>query len=81
MANKPIHTVRYGLVKVTIWKNQTKSGERHAVWPVRLFKDGDTWRESARFGRDDLLPLAKALDQAHTWIYSESAARGECDES
>lgn len=71
MPNPPVHTIRFGLIKVTIWRNQTRAGERHSVLAVRLFKDGDTWRESTRFGRDDLPVLAKALDQAHTWIYTQ----------
>jgi hypothetical protein len=69
MSKGPIHEIRYGLIKVTIWRNQTKSGERHSVSVVRLYKDGDSWRESGRFGRDDLLVVAKALDEAHSWIY------------
>lgn len=69
MSSPPIHTIRFGLIKVSIWRNQTKSGQRHSVVPVRLFKDGDRWRESGRFGRDDLPVLAKAVDQAHTWIF------------
>jgi len=27
------------------------------------------WQESSSFGGDDLLPLAKALDAAHSWIH------------
>ena len=73
MSKQPIHTIRFGLIKVTIWRNETKnSGVRHSVSPIRLFKDGDMWRESTRFGRDDLPLLAKAIDQAHTWIYTEA---------
>jgi hypothetical protein len=69
MSKGPIHEIRYGLIKVAIWRNQTKSGERHSVSVVRLYRDGDAWRESGRFGRDDLLLVAKALDEAHSWIY------------
>lgn len=69
MPKPPVHVIRFGLIKVSIWRNDTRSGERHTVSPVRLFKDGDKWRESTRFGRDDLPLLAKAVDQAHTWIF------------
>lgn len=74
MAKAPVHTIRFGLIKLTIWRNDNrrKGGVRHTVAPIRLFKDGDTWRESTRFGRDDLPLLAKAIDQAHTWIFTES---------
>ena len=73
MAKQPIHSVRFGYIKVNIWFNQTKSGDRHNVTVTRLYRDGDLWRESQHFGRDDLLLLAKALDQAHTWIMQQAA--------
>ena len=63
--------IRFGLIKVCLWSNSTKAGERVSVTAVRLFKDGDRWRESTRFGRDDLPLLAKAIDLAHTWIYEQ----------
>ena len=73
MSKQPVHVIRYGLIKVTIWRNATqRNGVRHTVAPIRLFKDGDNWRESTLFGRDDLPLLAKAIDQAHTWIYTEA---------
>ena len=71
MAKQPIHSIRFGYIKANIWFNQTKSGDRHNVTVARLYRDGDLWRESQHFGRDDLLLLAKALDQAHTWIMQQ----------
>jgi hypothetical protein len=69
MNKQPIHEVRFGLIKACVWQNQTRSGLRTNVTFVRLFRDGDTWRESSHFGRDDLLLLKKVADLAHTWIY------------
>jgi hypothetical protein len=71
MAKQPIHSIRFGYIKVNIWFNQTKSGDRYNVTVTRLYRDGDLWRESQHFGRDDLLLLAKALDEAHTWIMQQ----------
>jgi hypothetical protein len=68
MSRAPIHEIRFGLIKASIWRNQTKSGERHNVTVARLYKNGDTWKESGHFGRDDLLLVAKVVDMAHTWI-------------
>ena len=68
MSSMPEHTIRMGLIKAAIWKNNTKSGERHNVTVSRLYKNGDVWKESAHFGRDDLLLVAKVMDMAHTWI-------------
>lgn len=69
MSKSPAHEIRFGFVKATIWENQLKTGVQYKVTLVRLFKDGHTWRESTRFGRDDLPLIAKAADLAHTWIY------------
>lgn len=70
MAHKsPVHTIRMGLIKAAIWRNQTKAGTRHNVTVVRLFRNGDLWQESSRFGRDDLPIVSKVADLAHEWIY------------
>lgn len=76
---KPVHTIRYGMIKANIWKNQTSSGERHSVTVVRIFRNGDVWKESSRFGRDDLPLVAKVADRAHTWIF-ESCSKTSASE-
>jgi hypothetical protein len=38
----------------------------------RLHKDGETWKRSDSFGRDDLLLVAKVADQAHSWIFEQN---------
>ena len=70
-ANKPMHEVRLGLIKASIWLNQTRVGDRYNVTLTRLFRNGDVWKESTHFGRDDLLQAAKVLDMAHTWIHQQ----------
>ena len=65
----PVHTVRFGLIKACIWKNHTKAGDRHTVTVILLFRNGDVWSESSRFGRADLPLVCKAVDLAHSWIY------------
>jgi hypothetical protein len=65
---KPVHEVRLGTIKAAIWANDTQVGVRHNVTFSRLYKDGESWKTSDSFGRDDLLVLAKVADQAHTWI-------------
>ncbi len=71
----PAHVIRFGLIKGSIWRNQTRVGERYTVTVVCLFKNGDHWTESTRFGRDDLPLVAKVCDLAHTWIYANSGSR------
>ncbi len=74
MAKQPVYEVRFGYIKVTVWRNQTSSGERFNANIARIYKNGDRWVESGNFGRDDLWLVAKAADAAHTWIYSEQAS-------
>lgn len=77
MSKPPIHEVRFGLIKAAVWLNKTKQGDRYSVTFTRLFRNGDRWSESASYGRDDLLLLAKAADLAHTWICQQVAGREE----
>ena len=60
-----------GAIKAAIWKNDTQSGVRYNVTFSRLYKDGDEWKSTDSFGRDDLLVLAKVADQAHSWIFAQ----------
>ena len=69
MATRPIHEIRRGLIKVCIWRIKNRSGVRQTVSIVRLFRDGDVWKESSRFGRDDLPLAGVILDEAFQWIY------------
>lgn len=68
----PAYEVKYGYIKACIWKNATPHGTRYKVEIDRLYKDGDKWVKSQRFGRDDLLLVAKVAERAHTWIYEHS---------
>ena len=79
----PVHEVRLGRIRAAIWQNETKNGTRHNVTVSRLYKDGDAWKDSPSFGRDDLPLVAKVLDQAHTWIFSDAkpATNGDGEQS
>ena len=69
---KPIHEVRLGAIKAAVWKNDTENGVRYNVTLNRLYKDGDQWKSTESFGRDDLLVVAKVADQAHSWICTQA---------
>lgn len=73
MANqKPVTEIRIGRIKATIWRNGTEDHPRHNVTFSRLYKDGDQWKSTHSFGRNDLLVLAKVADQAHTRLFTLS---------
>ena len=66
---KPVHEIRMGRIKAAIWANETDNGTRHNVTITRLYKDGDEWKTSTSFGREELPLVAKIADMAHTWIW------------
>ena len=74
---KPIHEIKLGAIKAAIWQNESTNGIRYNVTISRLYKDGDTWKRTESFGRDDLLLVAKVADQAHTWIIEQSHTQEE----
>ena len=74
---KPVHEVRLGRIRAAIWENETQNGTRHNVTVSRLYKDGDKWKDSTSFGRENLPVVCKVLDIAHTWIYEHPFIRRE----
>lgn len=74
---KPVHEVRLGRIKAAIWANETENGVRHNVTISRLYKDGDEWKTSHSFGRDELPLVEKIADLAHAWIFQHGQDNGE----
>ena len=64
---KPAHEFRLGLIRATIWENQT---ENQDVWFKvtfsRLYRDQDQWKDTDSFRHDDLPVVAKAADMAYS---------------
>ena len=75
MKSLPAHEIRRGLIVVRIWRKKSRHGLRHSVSAVRLFRNGDSWKQSTRFSRDDIPLLRLGLDEAHTWIYQQKQVR------
>lgn len=68
---RPVHDVRIGAIRASIWANDTENGTRYNVTFDRGYRDGEVWKSTTSFGRDDLLVVAKAADLAHTWIVNQ----------
>jgi len=77
MAKRPVHEIRMGRVRAAIWENDTQNGTRHNVTFSRLYRDGEQWKDSSSFGRDDLPLLAKVADQVHSWIYQQTQSQSQ----
>lgn len=75
MSTQPAHKIRNGVLQVTIWRNHGEKGNWYSVIPSRSYKQGDDmWKETESLGSEDLLPMAKLLDLADTWIMHQKQA-------
>jgi hypothetical protein len=71
---RPVREIRLGRIRATIWANQAESGVWYKIALARSYKEGDEWKSTASFGRDDLLVVAKVADLAHTWVHQQLQA-------
>ena len=83
--NKPVHEIRIGRIKTSVWKTEGEYGPKlQAKAPVlsyrvpvekRKGKSDDGWRESAYFSREETLVAQKVLERAFDYIaeYKEDA--------
>lgn len=70
MASKNgLHEIKRGLIKARVHRKKTKEGDHFSVSIVRLYRNGDRWKESTRYGRDDIPVIRLVLDEAFGWIY------------
>jgi hypothetical protein len=69
--NKPAHEIRLNGVQATIWQNNTANGPRFNTTFVRNYRDGEEWKTSEAFGRDDLLTLGFVATEALRWITAQ----------
>ena len=70
--SKPAHEIRLGSIKATIWQNQPENGAPYNVNFSRGYRDGDAWKDTQSFGRDDLPRVMKCADLAYEWIFANT---------
>ena len=72
-SQRPVHEIKLGRIRASIWANRSdRQGVWHSVTVSRLYRDGDAWKETTSFGRDDLPLVSKAAELAYGWIWSQS---------
>lgn len=74
MARQQIHEIKRGMIKAKIRGKLTKTGTHFSVSVVRVYRNGDQWKESTRYGRDDIPIIRLVLDEAFGWIYLQQEA-------
>jgi hypothetical protein len=67
-SNKPAHTIRRFSLKAAIWRNESEKGPWYSVTLSRRYKQGEEFKDVSSFNANDLLPMAKMLDEADSWI-------------
>ena len=77
---KPVHVIRLRGITASVFANiaETKNGDVtfHKVSVQRVYKDGDVFKTTSTFGRDDL-PIVRLLsDRAWQFILDTEATRG-----
>jgi hypothetical protein len=81
---RPAFEARYGRLRVTVWRQESDKGPWYSTVPTRSYKDNQgNWKASHSLGRDDLLLMAKLLEQAHAWIWqhgNDTAEQSGTDE-
>ena len=73
--SKPAHKIRNGVLQVTIWPTAATKAPGTASFPAAATSRARTpGRKPTASNFDDLLPMAKLLDLAHTWITHQQQA-------
>jgi len=75
-SKRAAHEVRAGLVRATVWPNETKHGTRHNVVFSRRYKVGEEWKSTSSFGLRDLPDVLRATVEAETWVRQHEQGRG-----
>ncbi len=72
MANEPSKRINVGNgIHVAIWKNESDKGEAwYTIKLTRKYKDGEGFKDTTTFRRDDLLFVAKGAEMAFSWCFN-----------
>lgn len=65
--NTPVFKTKIGLVKGTVWLNDTF----YSVTISRSYKNGDEWHDTTTFGHDDMLNVAKIAERCELFVASK----------
>ena len=71
--DQPAHKLKLGALSAAIWKTDTAKGPVFNVTFQRSYRDGEEWRTSGSFGRNNLLPLGLLAGRAFEWITNQSS--------
>jgi len=76
----PAHEIRLSGIQAAIWRNETEQGPRFNTTFSRYYRDGQEWKSSDSFGRDDLLTLGFVAQEALRWIIANAPQKPPASE-
>ena len=83
-STKPVKVFRLRGVSASVFENHSKNSDRsvtfHKVSLQRTFKDGDEFKTTTSFGRDDLPVCVHVMQQAWAFILDAESKRTSDDE-
>jgi hypothetical protein len=69
---RPATEFRLGRMRMTVWANHhPERGVWYSVTATRLYKEGDAWKASTSYGRDDLHLIARLAEMVEVWIFRQ----------
>ncbi len=75
-SNKPAKVFRRRGVSASVFENQSEqNGPFHKVQIVRTYKDGDEFKTTSAFNRDELPIVALLTQQAWEYVLAEEASQ------
>ncbi|MGD9723579.1 MAG: hypothetical protein AB7O59_19755 [Pirellulales bacterium] len=82
-STKPLKVFRLRGISASVFENHSKNAERsstfHKVSLQRTYRDGDEFKTTTSFGRDELPICIHLMQQAWAFILDAESKRGQDD--
>ena len=72
MKNSIVYELRHGMLVIRVRRARSSRTRTYKVSVHRVYRDGELWHESTRFGADDIPLLRYLLDEVHNWILART---------
>ncbi|MHC4880388.1 MAG: hypothetical protein ACYTGL_28395 [Planctomycetota bacterium] len=71
---QPVERFRLGRICAAVWLNQNGQGDAwYSITVTRSYKDGDEWKDTTSYRRDDLPLVEKVANLAFAWIWNQTS--------